>query len=355
MKQIVSLFSGCGGFDLGFEQARFQPIIAYDVFHAAVETYNSNREDNPAIHADLAKLSTDKMIQQIEKRLMGHPVIGVIGGPPCQSFSKGNVHPKPNDIRRRLPLRYAEILSGLNQKFCLHFFVFENVEGLTLKRHKEEFAHFRQEFERAGFNLFEKTLNARDFGVPQDRPRVFLVGLNKKLYPDKEFTFLEPISGEIKIVRIAFEEAFGDCQWPEPAFYNPGLKLEDIPYHPNHWTMVPRSSKFKNGDLLKSKGNRRSFRVLKWDIPSWTVAYGNREIHVHPSGTRRLSIFEALILQGFPQNYFLKGNLSQQVKMVSDAVPPPVAYQLASSISDFLDVNSVDGSSHLRVRSQTSL
>jgi DNA (cytosine-5)-methyltransferase 1 len=339
MKQIISLFSGCGGLDLGFEQAYFQSIVAYDLSHAAVETYNSNRGKSIAIQADLAKLSATEMIQEIEKRrlTLGHPIVGAIGGPPCQAFSRGNVHPKLHDARRKLPIRYAEILRKFNQEYGLHFFVFENVEGVTLNRHKEEFAQFRQLFEYAGFNLFEAILNAKDYGVPQDRPRMFLVGLNKSLYPNQKFIFPAPVSGEVETVQTAFEEAFGTLPWPEPAFYSSHLKSEDIPHHPNHWTMVPRSPKFKDEELLNAIVRRRSFKVLKWDKPSWTVAYGNREIHVHPSGTRRLSIYEALILQGFPKSYILKGNLSQQVKMVSDAVPPPVAFHLATSISNFLE------------------
>lgn len=346
MKQIISLFSGCGGLDLGFEQAGFQPVVAYDLFPVAVKTYNSNRNKNHAIQADLSKLTATEMIDQIEARTSGHPIVGVIGGPPCQAFSRGNVHPQLHDARRKLPIHYAEILKELNQKYNLHFFVFENVEGLTSNRNKKEFTQFCQLFELAGYNLFEGILNARDFGVPQERTRVFLVGLNNTMYPDKEFIFPEPILDEILTVQTAFEAAFGEHPWPEPAFFNSSLKLEDIPHHPNHWTMVPRSPKFQNGELLSSKIHRRSFRVLDWDKPSWTVAYGNREIHVHPSGTRRLSLYEALILQGFPENYVLKGNLSQQVKMVSDAVPPPLAFHLASTISRFLETNEIN-KSHL--------
>jgi DNA (cytosine-5)-methyltransferase 1 len=103
--------------------------------------------------------------------------------------------------------------------------------------------------------------------------------------------------------------------------------------------MKPKSSKFQNGSLVEGHNGGRSFRVLSWKKPSWTVAYGNREIHIHPSGKRRLSIYEAMLLQGFPKRYQLFGTLTEQVKQVSDAVPPPLAAALARSLRQFLKKN----------------
>jgi endonuclease III len=115
---------------------------------------------------------------------------------------------------------------------------------------------------------------------------------------------------------------------PKPTSFRRDLAPEDIEFHPNHWAMNPRSAKFQNG----IHGDGRSFRRLKWDRPSFTVAYGNREVHVHPNGKRRLSVFEAMRLQGFPEFYVLCGTLSEQITQVSDALPPPLAAALAESI-----------------------
>jgi DNA (cytosine-5)-methyltransferase 1 len=261
----------------------------------------------------------------------------VIGGPPCQAFSRSNVYPKADDIRRTLPGQFARILKELNQYHPLQFFVFENVQGLTFERHREEFARFRFLFEEAGFKLFETLLNAKDFDVPQDRPRVFIVGVRQELVASlgSDFNFPHPTSSPIP-VEVAFSEAFGTIPGPEPAFFRRDLAKTDIPFHPNHWTMMPKSPKFHNGMLKEGEIKGRSFRVLAWDKPSWTVAYGNREIHVHPSGKRRLSIFEAMVLQGFPKSYVLKGTLSDQVKLVSDAVPPPLARHIALALQGYL-------------------
>jgi DNA (cytosine-5)-methyltransferase 1 len=124
---------------------------------------------------------------------------------------------------------------------------------------------------------------------------------------------------------------------PEPTQFKSGLVADDIPFHPNHWCMVPRSKKFFSGELTEGYAEKRSFRTLSWDKPSYTVSYGNREVHVHPNGHRRLSMREALILQGFPEEYVLNGTLSSQVTQISEAVPPPLAYAIASALRDQLE------------------
>ena len=96
--------------------------------------------------------------------------------------------------------------------------------------------------------------------------------------------------------------------------------------------MQPKSEKFRNGKLKAGENRGRSFRVLSWDKPSWTVAYGHREIHIHPDGKRRLSVYEAMLLQGLPAWYRLTGNLSAQVQQVSDTVPRQLAAALARRI-----------------------
>lgn len=339
MQPIISFFSGCGGLDSGFEIGGFQPLLAYDLSPIAVSTYNYNRPCKVARVSDLATIDVKTIVAHINERGDNNAPIGIIGGPPCQTFSNSNQHLKENDIRRTLPARFAQLLKGLNAHFQLKFFVFENVEGITFKRHVDEFAQFRTLFEDAGFKLHEKLLNAVDYGVPQSRPRVFIVGINQDLVNSSAYRFPQPLQQPQITVYQAFEKVFGCPPWPEAQFFQRDLRQDDIPFHPNHWTMVPRSPKFSEDDALK-RHIGRSFRTLSWDKPSWTVAYGNREIHIHPDGKRRLSIFEAMILQGFSKDYVLLGNLSQQVKQVSDAVPPPLAHQLALSISSFLEGNS---------------
>jgi DNA (cytosine-5)-methyltransferase 1 len=232
----------------------------------------------------------------------------------------------PKDPRNTLPFRYAELLKKANEKYQLHFFVFENVSDLTGPKHIKRFNRIVKKMENAGFNVFHSVLNASDFTVPQRRKRVFIVGLNRKLYPSLQFTFPKK-SGEMRTVADAISGL------PKPLFFKRGLTPADIPHHPNHWTMMPKSSKLKKG---MSSG--RSFRRLKWNEVSPTVAYGNREIHVHPSGGRRLSVLEAMLLQGFPKTYSLTGSLSSQITQISNAVPPPMAKAIADQLYKILTI-----------------
>jgi len=323
-RNIISLFTGAGGLDHGFSQVGFTTVIATDNSKDAIETFNKNVGKEIALEMDLGKIKPDEFLNLVP---IGSTPVGLIGGPPCQGFSRGNVFADPDDPRNTLPYRYIDLLKVLNEKHKLHFFVFENVSDLTGPKHIKRFNRILNKLDGVGFNVAHSVLNASDFGVPQRRKRVFIVGLNKKLYPDLKFTF--PAKNERKRTKTVRDTIAG---LPKPEFFRHGLVVDQIPYHPNHWTMMPKSKKLKKG---LSSG--RSFRRLQWNEVSPTVAYGNREIHVHPDGGRRLSVLEAMLLQGFPRNYQLMGSLSAQIKQVSNAVPPPLAKAIANQLNSVLN------------------
>ncbi len=322
---IISLFCGAGGLDWGFRRERFKVLLACDNSLAAINSYNLNSKRKTGRITDLSTLSADQLVSLMNDTTPGFEPAGVIGGPPCQGFSRGNARANPDDLRNLLPFRYAELLANLNARYKIKFFVFENVMGLLNRIHINRFRAIEREFESAGFNIFSHDLNALSFGVPQNRRRLFIVGLNSVLFPGVRFEFPKGRSRQ-QCVRDAIEGL------PAPAFFTRGLTEKDIPHHPNHWTMMPKSPKL--GGETCSDG--RSFRRLVWDRESPTVAYGNREIHVHPDGGRRLSVHEAMLLQGFPPQYRLWGNFGQQVTQVCNAVPPPVARALARRIKKTL-------------------
>lgn len=324
--RLISLFCGPGGLDLGFAQAGFQTRLAVDKDSAAVETHRYNHREAGALELDLTATTPEDIIRLWEERSPDAAPVGVIGGPPCQSFSYANTNQSEGDVRHSLPTRYAEILTGLNARYGLDFFVFENVPGLKYL-HSEKYLRFIEQFKSAGFRLFEGELEAWQFGVAQLRPRIFVVGINAAKHPSLSFDFPKPTCSKPRTVKEAI------AGLPEPVFFSPQLDSDSFPVHPNHWTLNPKSRKFSDGTLAKSGKFGKSFAVLDWDKPSLTVAYGHREVHVHPSGTRRLSVFEAMLLQGFPRSYRLMGTLSDQIRLISEVVAPPVAYHLARAIS----------------------
>jgi DNA (cytosine-5)-methyltransferase 1 len=330
---IVSLFSGSGGLDLGFERAGFAPGLALDSDPAAVETYNANRIGKARVAQvrDLGAMSAAD-ISRMWADVNSFPPRGVIGGPPCQAFSAGNVSQSRDDPRSQLLHRYATIVRELAKTFDLDFFVLENVTGLTSPTNRHHFDKFCRSVRRAGFEIASAELNAKEFGVPQTRSRRLVVGWCRQRYAATDFEF--PSASHQP--QLTVRDALGAL--PEPVFFARGLDPETFPVHPNHWAMRPRSSKFDKGAMPPARAPGRSFKVLDWDSPSLTVAYGHREVHVHPSRLRRLSVYEAMLLQGFPPDYRLMGTLSDQIRLVSDAVPPPLAQALATSVRKLLGV-----------------
>lgn len=324
--ELLSLFCGPGGLDLGFEESGFVTRLAYDINSVCVETYNKNRQGHDiAQMGDLATLKPEEIMEHWRTRSANMPA-GIIGGPPCQSFSKSNVHQDDSDKRHKLPEYYAAILKGVNAVSAVDFFVFENVPGLTHKKHSQKFEGFLKQFREAGFTVSYDILDAQHYGVAQKRPRVFVVGLNRAKFGDLTFKFPEKITSTAETVEKAI------AGLPDPVIFDRSRPEVRSEYHENHTCMAPRSKRFSNGTLRAGDLTGRSFRVLHWDEPSYTVAYGNREVHIHPSTTRRLSVYEAMCLQGFPKRYTLTGNLSDQIRLVSEAVSPPVAKAVAMEL-----------------------
>jgi DNA (cytosine-5)-methyltransferase 1 len=328
---VLSLFSGAGGLDLGFRWAGYDVRLAIDKDEAATKTYERNHPSAATHSRDLSHTRASEIARLWTEACPESAPVGVIGGPPCQAFSRGNARPSEDDERRDLPVRYAKLLKGLNREFSLDFFVFENVVGLLSPRHSHYYAQLLEAFEEGGFRPWPVVLDALRFGVPQRRKRLFVVGLNRRKFRSGH---PEPPGDNADVAIVTVRQAIGSL--PEPVYFAPALAPHLIPYHPNHWTMVPRSPKFDNGLLSGRHMNGRSFRVLRWDEPSWTICFGHREVHVHPSGDRRLSVFEAMLLQGFPRDYELVGTLSDQIRLVSDAVPPPLAFAVARTIRRYL-------------------
>jgi DNA (cytosine-5)-methyltransferase 1 len=324
LPKIVSLFSGAGGLDLGFRRNGFVVPLAIDSSAAAIQTHRRNFKETLGIVADLVKLGPAGVLDHVTSTIPRGERIGIIGGPPCQGFSRGNPNSRSDDPRNELPSLYIQIVRSLKKHYTVDFVVFENVLGMKDKKHLPTFHALLADLISLQFDVTENELCSLEFGVPQNRRRIILTAMRNDL--DCELPPPKKRKGPATV-----KDAIAGL--PDPVFFARGLTPAEFPVHPNHWTMKPKSKRFTNPVIVTGG---RSFRRLSWDKPSPTIAFGHREIHVHPEGLRRLSIYEAMILQGFPKTFVLEGNLSEQVTQISNAVPPPLATSIAAAVKTAL-------------------
>lgn len=323
--KIVSLFAGCGGLDLGFEKAGFTAIWANEFDKTIWETFKLNFP-----HTYLNKKSiVDIPSSEIPT------ADGIIGGPPCQSWSEAGAMRGLNDARGQVFLDYIRILKDKEPLF----FLAENVSGMLLPRHREAFDKILEMFKALDYNVSWRLLNAKDYNVPQDRKRVIIVGYHKKM--GKHFEFPKPCN---KLVTL--REAIGDLKYAKAAQpYNKtngdGLEI------PNHEYMTGGFS-----TIYMSRN-----RVRSWGEQSFTIQAGGRHAPIHPRAPkmkfieqnkrifipgkehlyRRLSIRECARIQTFPDKFIFKyTNLSDGYKMVGNAVPVEFARIIAKRI--FADI-----------------
>lgn len=304
--KVVSLFSGAGGLDLGFKMAGHEIIWANDLYGDAVETYRRNLGDH-IICEDISKIKADDV-----------PDCDIIiGGFPCQGFSVANTKRHENDERNTLYKELIRIIDSKKPKF----FLAENVKGLTNLAKGKVFEMILKDFENLGYVVKHKILNAADYGVPQTRQRVIIVGVRKDI--DYEYVYPQPThdkNGENGLPRwVSVGEAMSVI--PDPDLPN------DLPNH--------EYSKYKlnfNGYI--------GHRELDPDKPAPTVtARGDNKggvvILPHPNATRRMSCRELATVQSFPLNYYFFGNRSSVYRQIGNAVPPLLGFAVANVFNQY--------------------
>lgn len=323
--KLVSFFAGCGGLDLGFRQAGFEVIWANEFDKSIHPTYRLNHPNTILNTSDIRDLKiTD--IPDCD---------GFIGGPPCQSWSLGGKMKGLDDERGKLFLNYINIIE-LKKPL---FFVIENVAGIISDKHFKTFHSFISTLSNAGYCVKFSVLNAADYGVPQTRIRVFVVGFRKDL--SKDFIFPKPST---KNSHIDLRHAIGDINDP-PRFYykNPVSNNYDRWWNHDCYT-GPYDIKYMARN-----------RIKKWDETSYTIQAQARNAPLHPQAPpmiyiskderrfddkhidlyRRLSVRECARIQTFPDSFhFVYNNILDGYKMVGNAVPPRLAKQLALSIKE---------------------
>lgn len=287
--RVISLFSGCGGLDLGVMQAGHEIVWANDVDSDCVETYKKNI-GNHIVLEDIRRVDVNSIPDADI----------VIGGFPCQGFSMANMLRTADDERNKLYKQFYRFIKSKNPKY----FIAENVRGILSLDNGNAIKKIVRDFSAAGYRVKYRSFNMADFGVPQTRIRVIIAGTRKDL-PDKEdFQFPEPTHD--KMNRVSIREALQGI--PEP---------ED-----------PKS-KLKNHIYSKYKVTNRNFtghRKTDPNKPSPTIlARGNGKGGVcviqHPENHRRMSVRECALVQTFPLDFEFVGSMSSMYRQVGNSVP----------------------------------
>lgn len=298
--RIVSLFSGAGGLDLGFVQAGHNIVWANDLYDDAVETYRYNIGQH-IVNEDITKInSTD--IPDCDM---------VIGGFPCQGFSIANLKRHTGDSRNTL---YKELLRVITDKKPKYFLA-ENVKGILSLDKGAVFSMILKDFFEAGYNVSYKVLNSADYGVPQKRERVIIVGIRK------DFPYL------FEFPKRTHSET-GDDNTQRWVSVADALSVFPDPDTPNN---IP------NHTYSKYKLNFNGYighRPLNPDKPAPTVtARGDNKggvvILPHPNGLRRMTCRELATIQSFPDDFVFRGNNSSIYRQIGNAVPVKMAYRIA--------------------------
>ena len=326
---IISLFSGAGGLDLGFKKAGFNTIWANEYDKDIWETFEKNFPQTILDKRSIVNIPSDKIPQ----------TFGLIGGPPCQSWSEAGKSRGIEDDRGQL---FFEFIRILRDKKPL-FFLAENVSGMLASRHSDALENIKNHFIDSGYRLSFKLLDAHDYGVAQNRKRIFFVGYREDLGIEFEF----------------------------PSSIDEKLYLKDIIWDIKDSAIPAKEKNYTNGNACALANHEYAIggfssmfmsrnRVRDWSEPSFTIQAGGRHAPLHPQAPkmeligkdkrqfvegkenlyRRLSVRECARVQSFPDTHkFYYSNVMAGYKMVGNAVPVNLGYYLAQKIYEDLESN----------------
>ncbi|MDA3058247.1 DNA cytosine methyltransferase [Campylobacter sp. VBCF_05 NA6] len=325
--EIISLFSGCGGLDLGFEKAGSNIVLANEFDKTIWQTYEINHPKTKLLKCDIKKINTDELPKDID---------GIIGGPPCQSWSEAGALRGIDDERGKLFFEYIRILKAVKPKF----FLAENVSGMLSKRHETAVRNILDLFEKCGYEVSVNLVNAKDYGVPQERKRVFFIGFRKDLSVNFSFPQGSTKNNKDKIV---LKDTIFDLQ-------NTALPaLKNNKHNPNSIN----NNEYFIGSFSPIFMSRN--RVKSWNEQAFTIQASGRQCQIHPQAPkmvkfgkndcrfvsgkeslyRRLSVRECARIQGFSDDFkFIYESINDGYKMIGNAVPVNLAYEIAKSIKN---------------------
>jgi DNA (cytosine-5)-methyltransferase 1 len=319
--KIAAFFSGAGGLDLGFRNAGFEVTWANEYDKDIWATYEINHPETTLDRRSILDIVPSDIPD----------VDGIIGGPPCQSWSEAGKSRGIEDQRGQLFFEYMELIKAKKPKF----FLAENVSGILFSKHDDAVTELLNNFAKIGYNVSYGLLNANNYGVPQDRERVIIVGIRTDL--DKVFTPPKELE-----YRPSLKDAIADLESSaQPA--STGNKHNSDLEVLNH--------EFMTGGFSSMFMSRN--RVRDWDSPSFTIQAGGRHAPLHPQAPRmekigkdewrfkpgfedqyrRLSVRECARVQTFPDDFeFVYTNVADGYKMIGNAVPVTFAEHLATQV-----------------------
>jgi len=342
--KIIDLFCGCGGLSLGFEHAGFDVIYAIDMWAKAIDTYNFNRASNVAECLDIHSLSDAKLKKLNEKK----DIVGVIGGPPCQGFSKVGTR-DINDPRNHLYLEYCRVVKIISPDF----FVLENVSGLLTLNGGMFKNDITKRFGELGYYVEFKDICAADYGVPQNRHRVFFVGMKKAAFnfPKKLNHIVTSKDAIGDLLPLNSQDGLSNMHEYATGPQNNYQKLlrgkqnmvanHQITIHTQQTIdvikLVPDGGTIYDlpDEYWNIRKYRKGFERMPSSRPCHTVDTGHRN-YFHYKENRIPTARENARLQSFPDSYVFLGTKTDQYKQIGNAVPPLLAYYIAKGIKEQL-------------------
>ncbi len=355
--KIFSFFSGCGFLDLGFEKAGFQIDLVNELSPSFLNAYKYSRErmhlpkpiygySNIDINEYLGNRNEELRQEILQSRADGS-FVGFVGGPPCPDFSIAGKQKGRIGTNGKLSLSYVKLI--LEQQ--PDFFLFENVKGLwKIAKHREYYEELRKMLSEH-YVMTDRLTNSLEFGAPQDRDRILLFGVHKKLEISLDrfvwHKYIKYSLSEVKRVKWSKKDPFKcgsitDCpdDVPKELTVQYWFDKNDVEHHPNNCDcFVPRNGIEKMKTVDEGDDSKKSYkRIHRWRY-SPTVCYGNNEVHLHPYKERRLTVAESLALQSLPKEFTLppKMSLTDKFKTIGNGVPFLLAKGIAQTIYDFFN------------------
>ena len=341
---IVSLFAGCGGLDLGFTQAGFKTIWANEWDKEIWQTYESNHPNTYLDRRDVRKIPSSDIPD----------CIGIVGGPPCQSWSEAGRQKGIKDDRGRLFLEYIRILRDKKPLF----FLAENVSGMLHKKHDRACNNIISAFEEAGYEVRFKLLDAVNFNVPQHRKRVIFVGFRHNLEQVFDFAAIKKQQSILTLKDAIWDLRESAKKAQEKNKTNDQACLianAGVEHAPCDGAFPPANHEYAIGGFSSMYMSRN--RVRSWHEPSFTIQASSRHAPIHPQANKminvgrdkfifdpnsphpyhRLSVRECARIQTFPDDFiFYYQNLNAGYKMIGNAVPVNLSRALATAIKEQL-------------------